>query len=668
MPLRHPFGSDGRIGTVAVGGCLSHHWKDWLQIGAEKWIVSVLREGYMIPFSAPPPLTTDFRGFESDHLSSTKYAALSQEITLLRNKEAIEEAPSTPGFCSRMFVVPKKTGGFRPIIDLSTLNTYVTKTRFKMETTRSVMEAVRQGDWMASVDLQDAYLQVPMHQDSRRYLRFRWEGRSWQFRTLCFGLSTAPQVFTRLMGPISAVMHKQGYRLLRYLDDWLILATSKEEISRALEFLLHLCQNLGIQVNWEKSSLQPAQEKVYLGMVIRSPVLKAFPTQERLHNLELSLRSFLSQQSPPAKDWLRLLGLMSSLIYLVPNSRRRMRSLQIRLGRLWKRSSEPEETPVRRSEDIHQDLLWWLDVENLNRGQSLQTVLPELSLHSDASSLGWGASLLHLTVSGVWSPQEETLHINLLELRAIKLALMHFVQEVRGRAVALFTDNTTALAYLANQGGVHSPSLNSEAQHILSWAETHAVILRPRFIQGINNVLADALSRRDQVLSTEWTLNSEVCRQLWKLWGYPTIDLFATRANCRLGNFVSPYEDPQAIATDALLFGWNHQDLYAFPPFPLIRKVLNKLRESQNTRLILIAPFWPQKEWFPDLWSMSVQTPRLLPSRWDLLRQPHVRRFHQRLHELHLTAWRLSTVSSDTKVSRQRSAGSWPGISDIPQL
>ena len=76
-----------------------------------------------------------------------------------------------------------------------------------METPQSVLRSIRPGDWMISLDLQGAYLQVPIHPESRRYLRFTMGGVSYQFRVLYFGLTTAPQVFTRLMAPISAILH-----------------------------------------------------------------------------------------------------------------------------------------------------------------------------------------------------------------------------------------------------------------------------------------------------------------------------------------------------------------------------------------------------------------------------------------------------------------------------
>ena len=105
---------------------------------------------------------------------------------------------------------------------------------------------------MVSLDLQDAYLQVPVHRDSRRYLRFVVKGRTYQFRVLCFGLTTAPQVFTRIMAPVSAILHKYGVRMLRYLDDWLILASSELACLQSRDRLLTVCTELGIQVNLTK--------------------------------------------------------------------------------------------------------------------------------------------------------------------------------------------------------------------------------------------------------------------------------------------------------------------------------------------------------------------------------------------------------------------------------
>ena len=142
--------------------------------------MEVLREGYAIPFRVLPPLSPTPIILDSYSPQPIKGRALEEEIQALCRKGAVEPAPSTPGFFSRMFVVTKATGGWRPIIDLSTLNLDVDRTPFRME---MVLRSVRRNDWMVSIDLKDAYLQIPIHPASRRYLRFTAGGGLGSFRS-----------------------------------------------------------------------------------------------------------------------------------------------------------------------------------------------------------------------------------------------------------------------------------------------------------------------------------------------------------------------------------------------------------------------------------------------------------------------------------------------------
>ena len=187
-----------------------------------------------------------------------------------------------PGFYSRLFLVEKATGGWRPAIDLSHLNDFVQLMPFKMETVASVLLSVREGDFLASLDLKDAYFQIPIHGSSRKLLRFMSEGTVYQFKALCFGLSTPPQVFTRVFAAVSAWAHARGIRLLRYLDDWLVLSSSEQKAKESIRELLSLCRTLGIVINEKKSDLVPSQSAKYLGMTIDTGAGKVFPSLARV--------------------------------------------------------------------------------------------------------------------------------------------------------------------------------------------------------------------------------------------------------------------------------------------------------------------------------------------------------------------------------------------------
>ena len=204
-------------------GLFGEHWEVWESWEPDPWVVEVLRFGYRVPFRVSPVLSNVPIPLPSYSPLSIRGVALSAAVADLCAKGAIEPAPPSPGYYSRRFVTPKVTGGWCPVIDLSRLNRSVLVSHFHMEIQQTVLQSLRPGHWLVSLDLQDAYLQVPVHPSSHWYLRFCVGEVVYQFRALCFGLSTAPQVFTRVMAPISSIMHRFGFRILRYLDDWLVL-------------------------------------------------------------------------------------------------------------------------------------------------------------------------------------------------------------------------------------------------------------------------------------------------------------------------------------------------------------------------------------------------------------------------------------------------------------
>ena len=171
---------------------------------------------------------------------------------------------------------------------------------FKMETIQSVLLSVRPGDWMVSIDLKEAYLQIPVHPDSLKYLRFVVFGRVYQFRALCFGFASAPQVFTQVMAPVSPILHSMGIHLRRYLDDWLIRSSSREAVLHDLQMVLNLCREFGIVVNPEKSNFVPSQRVLYLGTVLDSRSLVASPSPDWIARLLSLGEGFLSSVQQPA--------------------------------------------------------------------------------------------------------------------------------------------------------------------------------------------------------------------------------------------------------------------------------------------------------------------------------------------------------------------------------
>ena len=189
-----------------------------------------------------------------------------------------------------------------------------------------------------------------------------------------------------------------------------------------------------------------------------------------------------------------------------------------------------------------------------------------VQLFTDASNEGWGAHLDQNSTKGLWSDREKRLHINVLELKAVSLALRDFKDQCQNQTVLVATDNSTVVAYINKQGGTHSAEMCVLLWKIMTWGHHYLITLKARHVLGCLNAMADLLSRSNQVQSTEWSLHPQVFKQICQKWFPPHVDLFATHLNDKLPLYVSPIPDPRAWDIDALNINWTNLTAYAYPP------------------------------------------------------------------------------------------------------
>lgn len=149
-------------------------------------------------------------------MSQDMEAVCDQEIKLLLEKGANARVSSdkTDGFISNLFVIPKKSGGWRPIINLKHLNSFVQYRQFKMEGLDCVKYLIQRGDWMIKLDLQDAYFFMALSQHDLKFVRFHWKNSLYEYSCLPFGLSSALRVYTKLLGTVVAYIRERVFALL----------------------------------------------------------------------------------------------------------------------------------------------------------------------------------------------------------------------------------------------------------------------------------------------------------------------------------------------------------------------------------------------------------------------------------------------------------------------
>ena len=376
-----------------VGARLLKFANQWQLIGADEWVVRVVTEGYRLEFTDRPEASVIIRPTPLPGPGAKRDALLS-EVQALLKKDAIYplDGPVQPGFSAIFFLAPKKTGDWRPIINLKPLNAYIKPQKFRMETLAFILQSRINGCWATSIDLKDAYLHIPIHPSHHRWLRFSLQGQAYAFRCLPFGLSTAPRVFTRVVMSIAAFLRKRGVKMFVYLDDWLILAPSRQLVLQHTQLVLDTAESLGFVINRTKSQLEPSQNPAYLGAILDLTAGVVTPSLERVQTLTREVLNLLTRQQASARTWLRCLGLMASMVEIVPLCRLRMRLIQLHLAEHYKQSYHSLDTLVPVSLAVHPALRWWTLQDNLLSGVRFPSPSHQLTLTTDASGLGWGGT------------------------------------------------------------------------------------------------------------------------------------------------------------------------------------------------------------------------------------------------------------------------------------
>ena len=273
-----------------------------------------------------------------------------------------------------------------------------------METPESIRTSLIPGEWVSSIDLSDAYLHIPIHPHSRKYLRFCHRSQVFQFTSLPFRLATAPQVFTMIVNEVKLMTLSRGLRL--HLDDWLIRSQSQEEGQVNTQAVVDLTQSLGWIINQEKSELKPTQVFSFVGYKYHLDSALVKPTQERwliLRDLILRLKS---KHVLTARCLMSLIGLLASTEKMVPEGRLHMRPFQFHLKEHW-RFPQSLDSLLPWTETISAHLDWWQKPANVMKGSELHPKDHSIQLFTDASNEGWGAHLDQSSTKGLWSEQQK---------------------------------------------------------------------------------------------------------------------------------------------------------------------------------------------------------------------------------------------------------------------
>lgn len=564
--------------------------------------------------------------------------AIHKEVHHLLQIKAVRPCDPVEGqFISSIFLVPKSNGGMRFILNLKKLNKYIHAEHFKMEDTRTAMKLMTPHCYMVNLDLKEAYFLVPVYKQHRKFLRFYFNKNLYEFCALPFGLCSAPHIFTKLLKPVMTHMRLRGFKLVSYLDDILCLGDTYQECMANANETIACLSNLGFIINCEKSSLSPNKICQFLGFILKSQNMSLeLPFKKRQSILKRTIK-IKNLHKMPIRDFARYAGTLTAACPAVAYGWVYTKSIE-RAKYLALLNNNDYDRTMEVPNYLREDLIWW-EHNILLTYNPIRTFNYALEIFTDASTTGWGAACRSEKIGGFWTVEERLHHINYLELLAALFGLKSFASSYSNCEILMRIDNTTALSYINRMGGVQYPHLNKITRDIWQWCEKRNIFVFASYIKSSQNKDADMESRNLNI-DTEWELSSAAFNKIVEKFGRPQIDLFASRLNAKCDKYISWKRDPYAYNIDAFTVKWDKYFFYAFPPFSLILKSLQKIVNEEATGII-VFPYWPSQPWFPMLKQLTVSKIVTFPPSRTLLSSAF-----SELHPLHRQLSLAATILS----------------------
>lgn len=492
------------------------------------------------------------------------------------------------------------------------------------------------------LDMFSGYHQLALRDDVKRWCCFHWEGNTYQWQVLPFGLNIAPRTYQKCLLKLFTKWRAQGYRCCSYIDDGLWAASSLEDALKLREVVLKDLATFGLIVNQAKAQVEPSQAVRFLGHIVdtSSSEVRLFVPDDKVTKIVADVCKVLDAEvdgsiKVSGHQLASVLGKVLATQYAYAPARLMTRELFAALRQLpyrEMRSSKGVESehwirvrdyskPVTLGEAAILELRFLAKMPHWN-GATWCEATPTRTLYTDGSKWGFGA-LLRRVRDGVegdvmaWTQGEHDLSESerdstRTELVAILEALASMEDDVRGETVLHRTDNVALYFALANGGYTvgENSDLNLMIRKVWALSSLLGVRLQTEYVgsAGIIRSGADLLSREDFDREDRSLLKSEAyehaCRMLQT---YPDKDLFAEpgRNQDRLPYYSRNPEhvdvEEGCLGYDALTQPWRGT-CWAYPPGPLVDvAVLKALREvdRHGSKIIIVVPHWPGRPWFP---------------------------------------------------------------------
>ena len=408
------------------------------------------------------------------------------QIQVMMQDGILEESFSD--YLNPLTLVEKEDKAVRICVDARRVNQHMIADHTKVLPLREQLQRFYGTKYITSLDLSNAFLQVPLQTESRKWTAFQFLGKVYQYTSVPFGTKNSQAAFIRALERVFGDYEENGY-LVTYVDDLLIHSATFEEHIIHVDEVLRKLTEAGFTINAAKCQFCKPEIK-FLGHIISDQTVR--PDKDRIE-------AILAYPAPKTQKQLRrFLGICNFHKQFIINYASYIEPLLtlLRKGNKWKWTGELQQAFEILRSKFAESL--WLVHPDENKGWIINT---------DASGKAIGSVLMQedgdggvnviSTTSRILKPAEQRYTTCEKELLAIVDALQRFKIHIHGQKVILNTDNQ-ALTFL-NKCVITS---NRVARWI---AEIQQFDLEIRHIKGVDNYLADILSRHPKGLTDKQT-------------------------------------------------------------------------------------------------------------------------------------------------------------------
>jgi hypothetical protein len=411
---------------------------------------------------------------------------------------------SAPPIVSSLGAVPKGKDKVRIIHDLSQpgggINQFALDSSVHYSTIDDALTWIKPGSYLSKIDLSEAYRSIPIHPDNYRLTGLHWifdgsKEKTYMFDCrLPFGSSMSCKIFQSLSSSIVRMLKARGVMSVSYLDDFIIVADSKDLCQKGLDCLIEIVTGLGLVVNYNKVAY-PDQIMSFLGVEINCISRTLALPPDKLSEVKLLLLSWVKKVKSTKRELQSLIGKLNWCARVVRGGRTFTRNLINLLCKVKRSHHYIRITALAKS-----DILWWIrGLDEFHGSTPFNVDIPLVShcFATDACLSGGGGHFMGDWFFTSWVvdySEYNQAHINVLELKTILESIKRWGPSWGSLHIRVRTDNIAAAATI-NRSTSRSLELLQIVKEIFWLSVRYNFRISAQYLPGKLNILADRISR-----------------------------------------------------------------------------------------------------------------------------------------------------------------------------